>query len=188
MYVVVLNVLKWIMYFPVIYLSHVRCPKAPSWSPSCLYYISMTAISDCSISLYADDTALYYASSSHVDLMLNLRHDIDSISQWLNLNTLTLNTKKTKCMIFGTRNVNDIPIFINGDVIERVTELKYLGVYLDQYLPFDRYIKYVYSKASSKLGKSENVLIILLLAFTRDWSCYTMIIVIQSIWLLVRNH
>ena len=79
-------------------------------------------ISDCSVSLYADDTALYYAHQSYVDLMLALRDDIDSVTQWLNLNKLTLNTKKTKFIIFGTRNklksAGDAPIIINGDIIE----------------------------------------------------------------------
>ena len=61
-------------------------------------------ISDCSISLHAADTALYYASSCCLDLILTLRDDIDSITQWLNLKRLTLNTKKTKYMIFGTKS------------------------------------------------------------------------------------
>ncbi len=53
-------------------------------------------ITDCSISLYADDTALYYAHQSYVDLMLALWNDIDSVTQWLNLNKLNVNTKKNQ--------------------------------------------------------------------------------------------
>ena len=82
-----------------------RVPQRPILGPLMfILYISDVdkVISDCSISLYADDTALYYANLSHVDLMLTLRDDIDSISQWLNLDRLTLNTKKTKYMIVGT--------------------------------------------------------------------------------------
>ncbi len=115
-----------------------------------------SVISDCSVSLYADDTVVYYAHQSYVDLMLALRDDIDSVTQWLNLNKLTLNTKKTKFMIFGTKTrlktTGDAPIILNGDVIERVREFKYLGVILDETLSFDSHIQYIHNKASRKMG------------------------------------
>ena len=115
-----------------------------------------SVITDCSISLYANDTALFYSNSSYIDLMLTIWDDIGSISEWLKCNRLTLNTKKTKFMIFGTRNklrqVTNAPIFINGDEIEKVTNFKYLGVYLDETLSFDKHMDYIYNKACSKLG------------------------------------
>ncbi len=113
-------------------------------------------INDCSISLYADDTALYYSNSSYVDLKVAIRDDIGSVSEWLRCNKLILNTKKTKFMIFGSKNklreVHDAPIYINGDLIERVDCFEYLGVYLDETLSFDQHINYIYNKACSKLG------------------------------------
>ena len=113
-------------------------------------------VTDCQLSLYADDTVMYYAHSSYIELMMTIRDDVHSTSQWLNLNKLTLNTKKTKFMVFGSKTrlrlCDDIPILINGDIIERVTEFKYLGIYLDETLNFDKHIKYVHNKASDKLG------------------------------------
>ena len=47
---------------------------------------------------------------------------------------------------------DDIPILINGDCIERVKEFKYLGVYLDETLTFEKRVSYSHNKASSKLG------------------------------------
>ncbi len=59
-------------------------------------------------------------------------------------------------MIVGTKSrlweTGHVPILISSDPIERVCEFKYLAVYLDECLTFDRHIKYVYNKASSKLG------------------------------------
>ena len=59
-------------------------------------------------------------------------------------------------MLFGSkaklRQAGEIPIFINGDIIERVSEFKYLGVFLDETLSFEKHTKYIHSKASSKLG------------------------------------
>ena len=40
-----------------------------------------SVVTDCQLSLYADDTAVYYANSSYVDLMLTIRDDVHSISQ-----------------------------------------------------------------------------------------------------------
>ena len=59
-----------------------------------------TVITDCSVSLYADDMALFYAHRSYVEMMLVLRDDISSVTEWLNLNKLTLYTKKTRFMTF----------------------------------------------------------------------------------------
>ncbi len=102
-----------------------------------------SVITDCQLSLYADNTAVYYANSFYIELMITIRDDVHSISQWLNMNKLTLNMKKTKFMIFGSRTglrlCGNIPIIINGDAIEQVSEFKYLGVYLDETLTFEKH-------------------------------------------------
>ena len=70
-------------------------------------------------------------------------------------NKLTLKTKKTKLMILAASpsyDLEDIPVFINGDYIEKVKVFKYLGVYLDECPTFDKHSKYIYNRASSKLG------------------------------------
>ncbi len=63
-----------------------------------------SVITDCKLSLYADDTALYFSNTSFVELMMTLRDEIHSVSQWQNLNKLTLNTKKNE--IHGLRKQN----------------------------------------------------------------------------------
>ena len=58
-------------------------------------------------------------------------------------------------MNFGSKQrlkfVENIPIYINGDEIERVKEFKYLGVYLDENSTLETHSKYIYNKASSRL-------------------------------------
>ena len=39
-------------------------------------------LNECKVSLYADDTALFAALSSYIDLMLSLRIDMSVISEW----------------------------------------------------------------------------------------------------------
>ncbi len=113
-------------------------------------------LDDSLLSLYADDTALYASSSSHIDLMLKLRVEVESVSEWLKANRLTANVAKTKYVIYGShhnlRDSYDYNLDINGEKIERVHSMEYLGVTLDDKLSFDEHITTVHSKAVTKLG------------------------------------
>ncbi len=55
------------------------------------------------VNLYADDTAMLVSSRSQVDLMLMLRMELHTVSEWLRASKLTLNMEKTKNCIFATR-------------------------------------------------------------------------------------
>ena len=113
-------------------------------------------LGECKTSLYADDTTVYCSSHSYVDIVLALRIEASNIIQWLRANKLTLNVSKTKFMVFGTRqklkNVADIPLHADGEVIERVQHFKYLGVILDETLSFEEHIDTLYRKTCSKMG------------------------------------
>ena len=57
----------------------------------------------CKSILYADDTLLYYAGRTENDLQVKINEDLNSLSQWLNNNLLTLNYEKTKFMVFANK-------------------------------------------------------------------------------------
>ena len=106
---------------------------------------------DSSISLYADDTALYATATTQVELMLNFRVELTIVTEWLKANRLTLNAKKTKYVIFGTKqqlkDKPDLHLTVGNEPIEWVTSTKYLGMILDDHLTFEEHINYVHSKA-----------------------------------------
>ena len=52
--------------------------------------------------MYADDTAIFYSSKSVADIEVTLTEEIMHVKAWLDSNKLTLNTSKTKTMLFGT--------------------------------------------------------------------------------------
>ena len=56
----------------------------------------------CNASLYADDTVIYFYSSSSQELSDNLDRDLLAVAKWLNNHKLTLNLEKTKCMLVGS--------------------------------------------------------------------------------------
>lgn len=54
---------------------------------------------------------------------------------WFDLNKLTLNLRKTKCVVFGNRLSNKIGKWMINEVeIERVSAITFLGVIIDNNL------------------------------------------------------
>ena len=70
-----------------------------------------------------------------------LQHDLHGLSRWCTLNRVTINTKKTKAMLFGTNNKLKkallIDLKIGNDKICYVKTFNYLGVKLDCKLNFE---------------------------------------------------
>ena len=68
-----------------------------------LYINSLPSIvSNCKVNLYADDTALFYAGKSVVDIGEKLTADMGKVAVWMEESRLTLNASKTKAMLFGS--------------------------------------------------------------------------------------
>ena len=91
--------------------------------------------------LYADDTALMYSSDDANDISENLNNNLSNVGSWLRSNMLSLNVSKTKYMICGTikriDKFSNVKLSIDGDDIERVSTVKYLGTWIDPLLQWD---------------------------------------------------
>ena len=117
-----------------------------------LVYINDLALASTQLypNMFADDTTLlntlenFTSNHSSNSLSYNVNAEITKITQWLAVNRLSLNAKKTKMMIFHSKqnklSVNEIPIIkINDMPIEIVTEFKFLGVHI--YSNLTRYLR-----------------------------------------------
>ena len=99
----------------------------------------------CSTFLYADDTVLVANALDIADAHRSLQHNLDNVANWCKGNKLSINIKKTKSMIVGTRSMVKkhtlIPrLMISGKPLEYVFKYKYLGVIIDKLLPFNAYV------------------------------------------------
>ena len=105
---------------------------------------------------YADDMAFSCHENAPTDLQLKLNADLAAITSWLHDNKLTLNVAKSKFMTIGSRTklsqFNDIALVANNDRLENVTEFKYLGVTINQYLTWHDHIDQLRSKVAKRLG------------------------------------
>jgi hypothetical protein len=107
-----------------------------------------------SVSMFADDTLITVTSDSLEDALTKLNDDLQILFEWICFNSLALNVSKTKCMVLGSKNLNldNIEVKIGGQTIERVAEIKYLGVIIDDRLNFLSHLKYIKKKLHAKLA------------------------------------
>lgn len=107
------------------------------------------------LTLYADDTCLFYFNKSINDAITEAQRDLDLLNEWLKYNLLTVNTSKTSYMVFSAKNkpIADFPsLSINNMAIHRSNYEKYLGLWIDEKLTWKHHIEHVASKLSSFLG------------------------------------
>ena len=85
-----------------------------------------------------------------------LSSELSTCRKWLIDNRLSLHLGKTECILFGPKrklgtNVN-FTIKLDDTVVTRVNTVKYLGVFLDQYMDFSIHVEKLLKKAGSKLN------------------------------------
>ena len=101
----------------------------------------------CKSILYADDTLLYYAGRTENDLQVKINEDLNSLSQWLNNNLLTLNYEKTKFMIFANKKQSTkVDITIENKKVLQERLFNYLGVTLSSDLTWHNHINNIITK------------------------------------------
>ncbi len=106
------------------------------------------------VSLYADDTAIYYQANDPVEIGVMLQEDLELIHNWMKVNKLSLNVSKTKSMLFDySRGASSVlSLSLDGNDIEHVSTYKYLGLLLDDKLSMELHISKLCSKTKMKLG------------------------------------
>ncbi|KAK9871505.1 hypothetical protein WA026_012876 [Henosepilachna vigintioctopunctata] len=107
----------------------------------------------CGYHLFADDTVLFITGCS-LDIVDKLQDDLNLLVEWLKINKLKLNASKTKIMVVEKKPLigNVINVTLDGEKIEIVSSIKYLGVMLDSRLELKEHINYVCRKISKKIG------------------------------------
>ena len=112
--------------------------------------------------LFADDTSLKSVINtkspnfSKLDLTNTINKELSSVHDWLAVNKLSLNIKKTKFMIFHTRQTNIeqyIPdLKIADKLIERVQNFDFLGLTLNKNMSWKPHVDKIASKISKYVG------------------------------------
>ena len=106
--------------------------------------------------LFADDTCIFCSKNDLSQLERNLNTSLEDISNLLKANKLTLNVKESNLLLINlSKNKKlkeTINIFIEHQKLSQKEYAKYLGVYIDCHLSWDKHTEITNSKISKGVG------------------------------------
>ena len=127
-----------------------------------LFIIFINDLINCTILeavLFADDAAFLKSHTSLKHLQKIMNDQTKLICEWLIVNKLTINVKKTKYMVFHQkrdakfkRMVKKFKLNVNNYCIKQVDEFKYLGLNIDNKLNWNKHIDYLCTQVSKGMG------------------------------------
>jgi hypothetical protein len=109
-----------------------------------LYLISTAYLpqsNDTLIATFADDTAILKSDPDSRRASEKLQNHLDIISRWFHQWKIRVNTTKSVHITFTTRSGTCPQVNISINLIPVKTEVKYLGLYLDEKLTRKSHIK-----------------------------------------------
>ena len=116
------------------------------------------SLDKCIASHFADDTCISYSSSKLKTIETIMNSELKRASEWLVSNRLSLNVKKSKLLIFHSKqskiDSNMISIKLDKSKLDPEPNVKYLGVYIDENICWDHHIH----KLSKDLGRSNGII------------------------------
>jgi hypothetical protein len=84
---------------------------------------------------------VYMQTCIYIYVFIHLQHHLNLIQQWYSKWNIKLNQTKSVQVTFTTRRINCPQVNINNIKIPVKTEAKYLGLYLDQKLTWQKHVK-----------------------------------------------
>ena len=106
-------------------------------------------VAEVGLQMYADDTILY---SSNLN---TLQYNLSKAANWWDQNILTLNTAKTNWMTFTSKGTShlyqDLQLTINDVQLNKVKQVKYLGLTLDSALALQDHISVITKQIGNQI-------------------------------------
>ncbi len=112
-------------------------------------------IEKCDFIIYADDDTLSKVSSSIDALVEALKHDSKIAIEWFHQNIIETNPSKFQFMLMKSLTSKELlPNFIdiNDTRIERASQVKLLGITIDDKLKFDKHIDILCKNAAKQIN------------------------------------
>jgi hypothetical protein len=113
-------------------------------------------LSHCDSDLYADDTTIFTEGNNLKDIEILLNKDAENVYKWCTENNLSINAKKTTCMLIATpqkvRTIKEsLKVYINNVQIPVSSCEKVLGVHISNSLNWDKHVTNVKNSMKGKL-------------------------------------
>ncbi len=100
---------------------------------------------------FSDDTTVIGLITGGDEM--DYRDEVQQLTSWSSANNLTINTSKTKELVidFRKHKTDPLPLYINGDCVERVQSFKFLGTLISADLSWKAHTTAVIKKARQRL-------------------------------------
>ena len=105
----------------------------------------------CSLRFYADDTTGYISNPSPSILQTNLQNNLGLLASWFHKNFLAINNRKSQSILFH-KTILPTPFVIDNNVLDSVSQIKLLGVTIDNLLSFQAHIKEICRRVNAKVS------------------------------------
>ena len=114
-----------------------------------------SAVTNCDLRLYADDTCLLFSHQNIKSIESNLNSDFNRLCEWFIDNKLSIHfgDDKTKSVLFKRGNKSDVSLNNSRkeNVIKQHSVVEYLGCLLDENMSGEAMAKMILKKVSSKM-------------------------------------
>ena len=115
--------------------------------------------------LYADDTSLesplcnfnFPPTCSNTMVSTYINDELNNIYKWLSVNKLSINTAKTKYMLFhlpqySSKKLPELSLTINNQPITQTSQFNFLGINIEETLSWKPHINIIGNKISRSIG------------------------------------
>lgn len=105
--------------------------------------------------LFADDSTLSTClpKDNPSEIANTINCELNEVYHWLNANKISINSDKTKYILFSYKRSTDLPLInIGPGRIHETSCTKFLGVLFDRHLTFKEHISYISRKLSKSIG------------------------------------
>ena len=110
------------------------------------------------LSMFADDTVIYCTGKTVYEAQCNLQKSLDKVEDWYDKNKLKLNSSKSNSMLiassskFNNSDKQSLVLMLKDEAVQLKRETKYLGVYLDDELKWNRHVIEVSGRLTKLVG------------------------------------
>ena len=103
--------------------------------------------------MFANDTSIFLQNNDIKKFFDAGNKELQLVDQWLIANRLLVNVSKTKYITAQSKlRTKKQALLLQQNKIECVKCIKFLGVYIQEHLPWSRHINHLISKRRSILG------------------------------------
>ena len=105
--------------------------------------------------LFADDSNMFISGNNLNDMLDTMNIEMVKVIEWLQINKLSLNLKKTHYVVFRKRRsklMSEKDLIVDNVKILMTEKTKFLGVVIDEYLSFEYHVKHIKGKVARGLG------------------------------------